>query len=350
MKKYHSRGAQKNLPNRFENRRNEEIEQSENDDEIQKIPTQIIDDNTRSILASNGSEDIPFAYSVNPYRGCEHGCIYCYARPYHEYLGYSIGLDFETKIVVKRNAAELLAAEFENKSYTPTTICFSGVTDPYQPLEKTLQLTRKCLEVCLEYRNPVAIITKSSLIRRDTDILQEMAKMNLVVVALSITSLKNEIIQSLEPRASSSNTRFETVKVLSSLGIPVGVSAAPIIPGLTDNELPAILRKAKASGASFASYTLLRLPYALKDLFLDFLERKFPQKASKVKSLIMNVRDGKLNETEHRKRLIGTGEYAELIGKLFRIETERLGLKTKSTELDSTKFRRRKGGQLSLFE
>ncbi|HSR17689.1 MAG TPA: PA0069 family radical SAM protein, partial [Ignavibacteriaceae bacterium] len=228
-----------------------------------KIPTQYFIDDSKSVIAKNDSEDLGFENSFNPYRGCEHGCIYCYARPSHEYLSFSAGLDFETKIMVKPNAPKLLEAELKKKSYVPDIIMFSGNTDCYQPLEKKLKLTRGAMKVCLKYRNPVSLTTKNSLVQIDIDVLKEMAELNLVSVCLSITTLDRDLARRMEPRTSSPEKRLETIEVMAKNNIPAGVNIAPVIPGLTDEEIPEILKKSSESGAVFAGHAMLRLPYSV---------------------------------------------------------------------------------------
>jgi len=269
------RGAQFNPRNRFEKFSIEDFKTDELDyfmeeAEERKIPTQFYYDNSKTVIAKNDSYDVGFEYSFNPYRGCEHGCIYCYARPSHEYLGFASGTDFESKIMVKKDAAQLLDAEFNKKKYKPDFIMFSGNTDCYQPLEQKLKITREALRVCLKYRNPVSIVTKNSLIERDIDILQEMSELNLISVSLSVTTLDKELARKMEPRTSSPERRLRTIQKLAENNIPVGVNIAPVIPGLNDDEIPSILKEASARGAVFAGHAMLRLPYAVKDLFLQW--------------------------------------------------------------------------------
>ena len=305
-----------------------------------KVPTTFFIDTSKTILAKNDSPDIPFTYSLNPYRGCEHGCIYCYARPSHEYLGFSSGLDFETKIMVKRDAPELLRETFMKKSWEPQVVSLSGNTDCYQPAERKLKLTRRCLEVFLEFRNPVGIVTKNALVQRDIDILEEMAKLNIVSVLLSITTLDQELARKMEPRTSPPFKRLETIELLASHGIDVGVNASPIIPGLNDEEIPAILQAAKDHGAEFASTTIARFPYAVKELFIDWLDREFPLKKEKILSRVKMVHGGKMNSSEFGKRMSGKGEIAEVIHDLFKTNVRRLGLNRARYHLTVDHFRR----------
>ncbi|MEW5798575.1 MAG: PA0069 family radical SAM protein [Bacteroidota bacterium] len=330
------RGTSFNPQNRFESTVYEMIE--EEFDPERKITTKYFRDSSKSILAKNDSPDLGFSLDLNPYRGCEHGCIYCYARPSHEYLGFSAGLDFETKIMVKPDAHTLLEKEFRKKSWRPAVIALSGNTDCYQPIERKLQLTRKCLEVFLKYRNPVGMITKNALITRDIDILSELAKLNLVVATLTVTTLDKELQRVMEPRTSPPELRLDAVEQLAKAGIPVGVSLAPVIPGLNDSEMPAILKRASEHGATFAFYTMLRLPYAVKDLFVDWLKRELPQRADRVLNRIKDVRDGKLNSSEFGVRMTGTGEIAESIRQLFELTCAKYHLNEKRDRLSVDKF------------
>lgn len=291
-----------------------------------------------------------FDYSFNPYRGCEHGCIYCYARPTHEYLGFSSGIDFETKIMVKENAPALLEQEFRKKSYKPDLLVFSGNTDCYQPIERKLKLTRESLKVCLKYRNPVSVITKNALIQRDIDIIKELAELKLVTVTLSITTLDKNLAHKMEPRTSSPEMRLGTIEKMAKNGIPSGVNIAPIIPGLNDKEIPNILKEAAARGAVHAGKIMLRLPYAVKDLFLEWLEREFPEKANKIINSIKEVRGGKLNSTEWGKRMTGEGERADTIHKLFHISCRKYGLNNQRNELSAKNFIRSTSQQLEIFK
>ncbi|HEY6952602.1 MAG TPA: PA0069 family radical SAM protein, partial [Bacteroidota bacterium] len=306
------RGAGFNPPNRFEEisvgRAPEDIAHYfEDPDPERTILTKFYFDHTKSILAKNESPDLGFTYSINPYRGCEHGCIYCYARPSHEYLGFSSGIDFESKILVKEDAPRLLRETFLSRSWIPQVVLFSGETDCYQPVERRLGITRECLGVFLKFRNPVSVITKNALIQRDVDILKELAAMNVVSVIISITTLDERLARTMEPRTSTPLRRLETVRVLSDNGIPVSVNIAPLIPGLNDEEIPEIIRRVAHHGATRVNYSLLRLPYAVKDLFLDWLRRELPEKASRIENRIRSVRSGKLSTSEFGKRMSGEG-------------------------------------------
>ncbi|HKI78835.1 MAG TPA: PA0069 family radical SAM protein [Ignavibacteriaceae bacterium] len=352
--KYRGRGTGENPPNRFEKFHVEETEDiydehSYEDDSERKIETVFYKDHSKTVISKNNSSDIPFDYSFNPYRGCEHGCVYCYARPTHEFLGFSLGIDFETKIMIKENGAELLRLEFEKKSYVPKLIMFSGDTDCYQPIEKKLEITRKALKVCLEYRNPVSIITKNSLILRDIDILREMAKMNLVTTMLSITSLDKILISKMEPRTATPERKLNTIQKLSEAEIPVGVNIAPVISGLTDGEIPEILRQSAKRGATYASYILLRLPLSLKEIFIKWLEAEFPDRKEKILNKIREMRDGKLNESEIGKRFKSKGQQAEAIRNLFYISCRKYNLNQRNIDLTTSLFKRHPGNQLEMF-
>ncbi len=312
-------------------------------------PTQLFIDPTRSIISSNASPDVGFDVSVNPYRGCEHGCIYCYARPTHEYLGFSAGLDFETKILVKAEAPELLRKTLSSPRWTPQVIAMSGVTDPYQPIERQLKLTRGCLEVLAEFRNPVSIITKSQLVTRDIDVLSALARYNAVSVMLSITTLDDKLRRIMEPRASHPAHRLKAIQTLSEAGIPVGVMVAPIIAGLNEVEVPAIIKAAAQAGAQRAGYTHLRLPYGVAALFEQWLDQHVPTKKDKVLNRVRAMRGGQLNEKQFGKRMRGEGIFAEQIGSLFKLACRQAGLANKEPALSTAAFRRPAGPQLTLF-
>jgi DNA repair photolyase len=343
------RTAAVNPPNRFERLHYEEWADSLGEDELRRIETKLFVDSSRSILARNDSPDIPFTFSLNPYRGCEHGCIYCYARPSHEHLGFSSGLDFETKIVVKRAAPTLLAAAFEKKSWEPQAVALSGNTDPYQPIERKLQITRRVLEIFEEYRNPVSVITKNHLVCRDLDILGRMAKLNLVRVAVSITSLRSDLAGRMEPRTSRPSARLDAIKKLSDAGVPVSVMVAPVIPGLNDEELPGIMREARDAGATGANYILLRLPGPVKPLFLDWLAREHPGRVDRVVGRLQNLRGVDLTDSRFGVRQRGEGEWADVLSRLAEITRQRLGLATDPPPLSTHHFRRRREQQVELF-
>jgi DNA repair photolyase len=311
------------------------------------VATEYYRDSSKSIISTNDSPDVPFSATINPSRGCEHGCIYCYARPSHEFLGLSAGLDFETRIFVKEDAPELLRAALGAPSWEPKVLAVSGVTDCYQPIERKLQLTRRCLEVVAEFRNPVGIVTKNALVARDIDVLGDLASDACANVALSVTTLDETLRRALEPRTSTAERRLDAVARLNAAGVPAGVMVAPVIPGLNDHEIPAILARAGEAGARFAGYTMLRLPYAVKDLFDDWLARHVPDRRAHVLSRLQDVRGGKLNDPTFGSRMTGSGPAAELIQSLFRTARTRAGIPPKGPALRTDAFRRK--GQQTLF-
>lgn len=340
------RGATWNPQNRFERLAYVADEEAERDESAPK--TIYLRDPSRSIIATNDSPDVGFDASVNPYRGCEHGCIYCYARPSHEYLGFSAGLDFETKILVKEEAAALLRAELSSKSWQPKTIALSGVTDPYQPIERKLGITRGCIEVLAEFRNPLGIITKNALVIRDADLLSEMAAWNGTRVFVSVTTLDRGVHRVMEPRTSAPELRLEAIRALSAAGIPVGVMAAPVVPGLTDHELPAILKAAREAGAQWAGFVVLRLPGAVAPLFEAWLDEHFPERKQKILSRVRDLRGGKLYDARWGVRGRGEGAFAEQIEAMFDVTCRKLGLNEKDYHLETGLFRRAPA-QGSLF-
>jgi len=318
--------------------------------------TRFYRDTTRTVIARNNSPDVGFDFSVNPYRGCEHGCIYCYARPTHEYFGLSAGLDFETKIFVKADAPELLRRELSAPRWTPATIALSGVTDPYQPVERRLELTRRCLRVLADFRNPFTLITKNHLVARDADIIAEAAADSAAAVMLSITTLDGELQRLMEPRTSAPAQRLEALTTLAAAGVPVGVMVAPVIPGLTDHEIPAILKAAREAGASTAGFIPVRLPFAVAGLFEDWLAAHFPDRSARVLGLIRGVRGGKINDPRFGSRMRGEGEYAEQLRSLFDVTCARVGLNREKRTLSAAAWRGpiaarqlQPGAQLSLF-
>lgn len=317
------------------------------EEDAPKLATQVYLDTSKSILSFNDSPDVGFSATLNPYRGCEHGCIYCFARPTHEYLGLSAGLDFESALFAKTDAPKLLRRTLSARSWVPQTIGMSGITDCYQPIERKLGITRQCLEVLEEFRNPVLIVTKNYLITRDIDLLKQLNAYQAVAVFISITTLDKQLARSMEPRASRPDLRLKAVRELSDAGIPVGVLMAPIIPGLTDSEIPAVLKAAANSGAWTAGYTMLRLPYGVKDLFQDWLDVHYPLRKQKILSHIREVRGGKLNSAEYGARMRGEGEYAAHIAQFFSMNKKRFGL-TRSIVLSNAAFRRPEN-QYSLF-
>lgn len=341
------RGAGGNPPNRFETLRLERDEDW-NPEEDPSPKTQFLRDLSQSIISYNDSPDIPFNASINAYRGCEHGCSYCYARNTHEYLGFSAGLDFETKIMVKENAPELLRKELSSRKWKPQELAMSGVTDCYQPIERKLQLTRRCLAVLAEFRNPVSIITKNFLVTRDLDLLSELAAHQAVMVHLSINSLDSELARKLEPRAASPKLRLAAVEALAKAGIPVGVLVAPVIPALNDHEIPSVLSAAKAAGAGWAGTEILRLPLTVAPVFEQWLERTFPEKKEKVLGRIRAIRGGKLNDPRFGSRMRGEGIFAEQISQMFHIARRKVGIPEDGPELSTSAFRRPGGPQLAL--
>ena len=312
--------------------------------------TELLRDHARSAVAYNDSPDVAFDASVNPYRGCEHGCIYCYARPNHEYLGFSAGLDFETKVLVKEGAPELLRAALSSPSWKPQTILMSGVTDPYQPAERRLTITRRCLRILLEFRNPVAIATKSYLVTRDIDVLTQLAEHNAAGVSLTLTTLDESLARASEPRASSPRLRLRAIARLADAGIPAGVTIAPVIPGLTDHELPRILEAAAYAGASFAGFIMLRLPHAVAPLFETWLEQHFPDRRERVLNRLREMRGGRLYDSSYATRGRGKGVYAQHIDRLFRVACKKAGLDRAAPWMSTDAFRRPdRSGQLELL-
>lgn len=343
------RGARTNPAGRFESIHLSENPAELDEEELRQVETRYLADRTQSILAENDSPDIPFTYSINPYRGCEHGCVYCYARPSHEYLGFSAGLDFETRILIKEEAPRLLSEALQKPSWEPQVVSLSGNTDPYQPAERELRLTRRCLEVFLEHRNPVSVITKSGLITRDRDVLEELAERNLVRVMVSITSLRDEVAGAMEPRAARPALRFRAVEELAAAGVPTGVMVAPIVPGLTDEEVPQILAEAAARGAEVAGYTICRLPEPVDELFIDWLERHFPQRKEKVLNRLRDMRGGALSDSRFGRRMQGKGKWSSTIKQLFDLHCRKLHMNRPQPPLSTDSFRPLRGGQLGLF-
>jgi len=335
----HGRGAAGNPANRFE-RIHYEPDPDAEDPDTPAPQTQLFRDAARSIIVTNDRPDVGFEASINPYRGCENGCIYCYARPTHEYLGLSAGLDFETKIFVKEDAPALLRRELNAKSWQPKPLGLCGVTDPYQPVESRLRLTRRCLEVLVEFRNPVMIVTKRRLVTRDLDLLQQLARHSAAKVFLSVTTLDGALARVMEPRASQPAARLAAVREVAAAGVPVGVLVAPVIPGLTDHEIPAILEAAAAAGARFASYVLLRLPHGVADLFERWLTQHFPERKEKVLGRIRAVRGGNLNDGRFGTRMRGEGALAETIRDLFALARRKAGMSRRGPELSTAAFRR----------
>ncbi len=345
----HGRGTSANPANRFE-RIHYEPDPDLPPDDRPAPTTQYYRDATRTIIATNESPDVGFEASINPYRGCSHGCVYCYARPYHEYLGLSAGLDFETRIFVKEDAPELLRRELASKKWQPKPLGLSGVTDAYQPIERKLQLTRRCLEVLADFRNPVFIVTKNHLVARDADVLARLARHDAAAVFVSLTTLDRDLHAVMEPCASQPQGRLAAVAALRQAGVPVGVMTAPVIPGLNDHELPALLDAAAAAGASFACYTMLRLPYGVADLFEQWLTQHFPEKKDRVLGRIRELRGGKLNDSTFGTRMRGTGVLADAINQLFHLARQRAGLRRGGWVLSTAAFRRPGLVQGTLFD
>lgn len=321
------------------------------EDSEQPLPrTEFLRDSSRSVIAYNDSPDVGFDASINPYRGCEHGCVYCYARQTHEYLGLSAGLDFETKILVKEDAPELLREELSSPKWKPQVIAISGVTDAYQPVERSLRLTRRCLEVFLEFRNPVMIVTKNQLVTRDIDLLVELARHDAAAVFLSVTTLDAGLARVMEPRTSTPMNRLGAIEALAQGGVPVGVLVAPVIPGLTDHEITSIIKAAVEAGARYAGYVVLRLPYGNAALFERWLEENRPARKEKVLSRIRQIRGGEINDPRFKSRMRGEGVYSEMIRSMFNQACRRAGIVDRHPSLSVDAFRRPDGAQLRLFD
>lgn len=339
------RGAQSNPAGRFERL---SLERDTWVEGLDPAPnTRFLVDGSRSVLTRNESPDVRANVTLNPYRGCEHGCSYCFARPTHEYLGFSAGLDFESRILVKHEAPRLLRRELSRPGWLPTPILMSGVTDPYQPVERRLGITRRCLAVLRDFRNPVAVITKGAGVTRDADLLAELASHDAALVLISLTTLDRELQKAMEPRAATPKARLEAIRDLSAAGIPVGVMVAPVVPGLTDHEIPALLEEARAAGASSASWVLLRLPHGLKNLFEEWLRNHQPERADRVLSRVRDLRGGGLNDSRFGTRMSGEGPWAEQLARLFDVARRKAGLKATPPDLSTQHFRR--PGQLDLF-
>ena len=347
------RGAISNRAGRFEPHQREAVDDGWPLDagDPPPLPTTVSVDRSRSIIARNTSPDVPFDRSINPYRGCEHGCIYCFARPTHAFLGLSPGLDFETKLFYKPDAARLLEDALRDPKYTCSAMAMGTNTDPYQPIEKEYRVTRSVLEVLDRFHHPVSIVTKSALVARDIDILERMAARGLARVCVSVTTLDRALARTLEPRAPTPARRLQTLRRLSEAGIPTGVMAAPMIPGLTDSELEEILSAAREAGADIASYTLLRLPLEIADLFAEWLRTHRPARAARVFSLIRQSRGGKIYDASFGRRMRGAGPLADLLRKRFDVACRRLGFDGERPRLDTASFRRppRRGDQMDLF-
>jgi DNA repair photolyase len=346
------RGALSNASGRYDRETRVLVDDGwQNDDELPPLKTEVMRDSSRTIITRNNSPDISFSQSINPYKGCEHGCIYCFARPTHAYLGLSPGADFESRLFAKPNAAELLVRELSAPGYVPKTIAMGTNTDPYQPTEKRMRITRSILEVLRDFNHPVGIVTKSNLVLRDLDILGPMAEKGLAKVAVSITTLDRHLARVMEPRASTPPRRLEAVRALNEAGVPAGVMFAPVIPALNDEELESVLGAAKEAGAVSAGYVLLRLPLEIKDLFREWLETNVPGRAKHVMSLVRQMRGGKDYDSTWHARMRGTGPYAELIARRFRMAVKRLDLNREPHPLVLNRFKRppQLGEQLALL-
>ncbi len=344
------RGAQYNPKNRFlKGEYVQEHPEAIDDWEQEHRETEYIIDDSNTLVNAVTSPDVGMMYSANPYQGCEHGCIYCYARNSHEYWGYSAGVDFESRIVVKKNAPALLRKFFDNRNWVPHTISLSGNTDCYQPIERKMKITRALLEICLEYRNPVGVLTKNALVLRDLDIITELAKMNLVRVFSSITSLDEDLRRVMEPRTASYRSRLKVVETLSKAGVSTGIMNAPLIPGLNDMHMHDVLKAASEAGAKWAGYTVVRLNGAIGDIFKDWLFKSFPDRADKVWHQICECHGGHVNDSRWGNRIVGDGKFAELIKTQFGIYCKKFHLNEETKEMNTSDFRRVKNGQMSLF-
>ena len=345
------RGASGNVPNRFERIEYTPDPEYADEDETPRPETVFYRDVSKSIIAYNESPDVGFNASINPYRGCEHGCIYCFARPTHEFLGMSAGLDFETRIMVKEDAPELLGDALASPKWVPQAVGMSGVTDPYQPIERKLKITRRCLEVFRAFHNPVVIITKNRLVTRDIDILRDMAEYDCAAVFVSMTTLDLDLNRVMEPRTSSPAQRLETIHQLAEAGVPVGTLVAPIVPGLTDHEIAPLVEAATEAGARYAGYIVLRLPWAVAPLFERWLEEHYPDRKDKVLKRVRSVRGGKLYDSEYGKRMRGEGLFAVQIERMFEVACRRAGIFGRDAPLSTEHFRvpERAGHQMRLF-
>src|SRR6195952_732777 len=347
---FKGRGAQVNTDNKFLKRKYV-LDHIEGLDEplLENSATQIFEENPKKIVSESNSPDLSHMFSINPYQGCEHGCIYCYARNTHEYYGFSAGLDFERKIIVKRNAPELLEQYFNKKNYTPVCIMLSGNTDCYQPIERRLKITRSLLQIFLQYKNPVSIITKNNVIIRDLDIIGELAKLNLVHVNVSITSLNEQLRQKLEPRTVTATGRLGVIQKLTEIGVPVRVMAAPIIPGLNSEEIPNIIKAAADRGALSAGFTIVRLNGSIGEIFNDWIYKAFPDRAEKVLNMIKACHDGKLNDSDFGRRMSGDGQVAESIHQLFKMACNRFLAGREMPAFNYDLFVPKSGRQANLF-
>jgi len=346
------RGAKMNPAPRYDQRATSFVDDGwQSLSELPRLRTEVFTETPKTIIARNQSPDISFDRSINPYRGCEHGCVYCYARPTHAYMGLSPGLDFESKLFIKPNAAALLREELSATTYTPSTIALGANTDPYQPIERDYRITRSVIEVLKEFNHPFGIVTKSANVLRDIDLLKPMAEQGLVKVAISVTSLDAKLARTMEPRASVPTKRLAALEILSKAGIPTVVMIGPVIPGLNDNEIENILKAARNAGVKEAGYTMLRLPLEVKDIFKDWLEKEYPDRAAKVMSLVKSVRGGRENDPNFGTRMAGQGPYAWAIGRRFQLACQRLGLNANRVKLRADLFHKppQPGQQMALL-
>jgi len=350
------RGAATNASGRFETYAREDFDDGWTREEAPTpLATEVTWEKPKAIITRNQSPDIPFDRSINPYRGCEHGCFYCFARPTHAYMGLSPGLDFESRLFAKQGAAELLERELAAAKYAPDVIAFGTNTDPYQPIERRFRITRSLLEVLQRARHPLSIVTKSNLVLRDLDILRDMARDGLVKVILSVTTLDRGLARKMEPRAPTPEKRLEAIEALSGAGVPAGVMVAPVIPAINDSEIEAILARAYAAGAREGGYVVLRLPLELRDMFREWLQVHYPDRLKRAVSLMQSMREGKDYEAKWGRRMAGTGPYAWMIGRRFEMAARRLGYSETRSSLRTDLFRRpapaasEAGAQLSLF-
>jgi DNA repair photolyase len=347
---FKGRGAQVNTHNKFlKSKYVSDHEEGIDELMLEDTATQLFEEHPKNIVSKSNSPDLPFMFSINPYQGCEHGCLYCYARNAHEYYGFSPGLDFERKIIVKRNAAELLEKYFNKRGYVPQTIMMSGNTDCYQPIERKLKITRSLLEVFLKYKHPVSLISKNNLIMRDTDILAELAKLDLVHVAVTLNSLNESLRLKLEPRTVTGLSRIRVIEKLHELNIPVRLMYAPIIPGLNSDEIPTVIKAAADAGADAASFTIVRLNGAIAEIFADWIHKAYPDRAEKVLHMIADCHGGKLHDSRWGTRMRGEGKVAESIHQLFRISVNRFMKGRSLRPLNHTHFSTAGGKQLDLF-
>jgi DNA repair photolyase len=348
------RGAPSNATGRFETQKREALDDGWTSEEVEPLRTQVTQEKARTILTRNDSPDISFDRSINPYRGCEHGCAYCFARPTHTYMGLSAGLDFESRLFVKENAAELLEKELSAPRYKPAVIALGANTDAYQPIERQYRITRSVLEVLARTSHPVGIVTKSNLVLRDLDILAPMAARGLAKVYVSVTTLDRDLARRMEPRAPTPERRLEAIEALAQAGVPVGVIVAPIVPAINDAEIEKILARAHAAGANEAGYVTLRLPLELRDLFREWLAVNFPDRLERTMSLVRSMHGGKDYEAQWSRRMVGSGPYAWMIGRRFEIAAAKLGFGGKHFALRADLFTpptpaKSETGQLSLF-